>query len=127
MNLHQFRGSALIVVAATLLAGCGTQLSYKGPACGSADPVAISLGDYKDRTAFDGRCSRTTTYYRPDGTVEHVVRDELVITSAESSTSQVIAAQADALSKLAGTVAGGLSPVAIQRLEAEPSVRVIAR
>jgi hypothetical protein len=92
----------LIVLGVLALAACGgTALEYAGPLCGSSVPATLTLADQKDRSAFDASCRQT--YYRQDGTVARV--DEVTISSSESSASAVIAAQADALGKLAAAVA----------------------
>lgn len=105
-----------LVACVLLLGGCanadgvtsgGTAVRYAGPLCG-AESATLALADQKDRSAFDGGCSRTTTYYRADGSIERVVQEGVQITSAESSYSAVLAKQAEIIGSL-GDVVGGLA------------------
>jgi hypothetical protein len=84
----------------------GTALEFSGPLCGGTQPATFTLADHKDRAGFDAKCTHTT--YRADGTIAAV--DEIVISSSESSASAVVAAQADAISNLAGAIAAGAGP-----------------
>lgn len=89
------------LIACTILPACsGTALQFAGPLCGSTDQATINLSDKKDRAGFDARCTHTT--YAPDGSVASV--SEIIITSSESNTSEVIRAQAEAIDKLAGLI-----------------------
>ena len=80
-----------VFVMALTLAGCtaGTQLVAEGNACGQ--PFTVQLHDKKDRAGFSAEvvCS--------DGS-------KMLITSSDSMTSTVIAAQADAIAKLGDVV-----------------------
>lgn len=92
---------ALLFGAIMLVAGCaGTVVEYAGPLCGSTSPATLSLADQKDRAGFDARCTHTT--YRLDGSIAAV--DEVVISTADSSASSVMAAQAEAIDRLAGAL-----------------------
>ena len=80
-----------LLLPALMLAGCtaGTQLVAEGNACGQ--PFTIQLRDQKDRAGFAAEVTCA------DGS-------KLLITSSDSMTSTVIAAQADAIAKLGDVV-----------------------
>lgn len=101
-------GVLLAVAVVLLLAGCtstpdlfgtaGTAMQFEGTICG--EPVRFSATDLKDRSGFEA-----TITCGEDGGV-HVV-------TSESNASQAMVMQAEAISKLAGAIAAGISPASI--------------
>ena len=93
--------SLVLPISLSLLACSGTAVQYAGPLCGSATPAQLTLADRKDRSGFEASCRQT--YYDADGKIARV--DEIVISSSESSASSVVAAQAEAISRLVDAIA----------------------
>lgn len=83
--------AAFAMALAVATSGCsGTVLEMEGQICGQ--PVKLRLADAKDRSAFE-----LAITCGPAGSV--------MVSTAESSASQVLTAQAQALSNLAGVLA----------------------
>jgi len=80
----------LAITALALLSACaGTELQLQGSVCGQ--PVNLVLQDRKDRSAFEGEITC------PGG-------GRVWITSTDSSTSAVLAKQAEITDRLVGLV-----------------------
>lgn len=91
------KAAAIAVVLA--LAGCaGTELQFAGKVCGQ--DVSLALIDRKDRSGFDAQIT-----CGPEGSI--------MVSTSDSSTSAVIAAQAELAARLGDTItklAGAAAP-----------------